>query len=496
MTASAALPAGDTASIESLRRLLESASAPAAAEGPVLLTDRLVGPVVGDLLRCCAVPHEFDCALLAWIGGIGPGEAEARYAQLTELSMMQVGRTSLSVHERWRESLWRWWLADAQRGRFVALSERLVEWFTRPASPTGEDPAARRRMFHLLGCRRDEGMAEFERLFRTARHRRRFSECSLLLRLVHEYNPVLAQRERALLSYHEGKIAIDTREWERALPKLQAVVGDVQADTHLRINAEVRMGHALRQLQQVDAARAALEHALARIDADPTAERSRWRVFYELGEIERDLGQVDRAAATLSQALARAQEHDDDADVAGVHNSLGTVQLRLRDTDAAAESFQASLEALRRRGDMLRQGTVLNNLGLTQLERCDWAAAAQAFGASLEIKRTAGDLLGQATTLLNLSRAQAAQGDAAGALDSAVEAQALFDRGGDPRGAALARQARERLASRQAGVEPSAAADRREKRLPWWAWVLIVLGLLLLAVLMFSVYLSGSIRGA
>jgi tetratricopeptide (TPR) repeat protein len=334
-------------------------------------------------------------------------------------------------------------------------------------------------MFHLIGCRHDEGMAEFDRLFRTARHRRRFSECSLLLDLVREYDPLLAPAERALLNYHEGKIAIDIRQWESALPILRSVVDDAHADVRLRTNAEVRIGNAIRQLQRPDEARVVLERALARIDENPGAERSRWRVYYELGEIERDLGHVDRAGTMLAQALALAHDDDEDADIAGVRNSLGTVQLRLRNIDGAIASFQASLEELRQRGDVLRQGTVLNNLGLAQLERCDWAAAEATFATSLEIKREAGDLLGQATTLLNLSRTKAAQDNIADALKSAAEAEALFGRGNDLHGQALARQTCERLRQRESGAVLSEASAKKRGSLPWWAWVTIALGFLI-----------------
>lgn len=482
MSPSGELPGGEAVTIDAFRRVLESSRALAGADSPVLLIERLVGPLAADLLRQCAVPHEFDSALLAFIGGLDTEAAEQRYMQFTELSLVQIGETSLSVHERWREPLWRWWLADAQRARFAALSERLVLWFTQPASLTGEDPAARRRMFHLLGCRHDEGMAEFDRLFRTARHRRRFSECSLLLRLVAEYSVLLSAEERALLRYHEGKIAIDLRQWEPALPLLRSVANDPLASPRLRVNAEARIGHALRQLQQTDAAQSALMQALARVDSDIAAERSRWRVLYELGEVERDLGQLPDAAETLSRALELANDDGEVADAAGVLNSLGTVQLKLGDIDAAIASFDASLYQLRRRGDALRPGTVLNNLGLARMERCDWAAAETAFAESLQTKRAAGDVLGQATTLLNLGRTQAAQGHSAAALKSAEEAERLFERDGDARGAAVARQARARLTD--AGFATHASADERQNTgLPWWAWLLTVLGVLLLVLI-------------
>ena len=111
-----------------------------------------------------------------------------------------------------------------------------------------------------------------------------------------------------------------------------------------------------------------------------------------------------------------------------------------------------------------------------------YAAAEAAFADSLLTKRGAGDLLGQATTLLNLGRAQAALGRSAAALKSAEDAEQLFERGGDAKGAALARQARGRLGS--TGMEAGRdAAEPRPNGLPWWAWVLIVFGVLLLGLI-------------
>ena len=98
------IPASDSSapSVDALRRLLESAG-PANAGSPEALTDSLVGPADGDLLRRCAVPHEFDAALLAWIGDLSAGEAELRFEKFNDLSIVQAaGDASLGIHERWR----------------------------------------------------------------------------------------------------------------------------------------------------------------------------------------------------------------------------------------------------------------------------------------------------------------------------------------------------------------------------------------------------------
>ena len=203
----------DSAALAEFRSLLEDAAQPG-PDSPVLMTDGLVGEVAGALLRRCAIPHDFDRALLRHLGDLEEAQADERYAQFAELSLMQISDSTLSMHERWRQPLWHWWLGVTRRDEFRVVSEELVDWFSAPTTSTGEDPAARRRMFHLIGCRQDEGLQVFEAQFRAARWRRRFSECTLLLRLAHEYDPVLLPHERALLKYEEGKLASDLRDWD------------------------------------------------------------------------------------------------------------------------------------------------------------------------------------------------------------------------------------------------------------------------------------------
>ena len=499
----------DNAALAAFRSLLEDAAQPG-PDSPVLMTDSLVGPAAGALLRRCAIPHDFDRALLRYLGNLSEAEAGQHYAQFAELSLMQVGDSTLSMHERWRKPLWQWWLDAARRDEFTAINEALVKWFTAPATATGEDPVARRRMFHLIGCRQDEAMKLFEEQFRAARWRRRFSECGLLLNLAHEYDPVLPPHWRALLQYEEGKAASDLRQWERSLSLLRGVAEDADANPHLRIGAQVRVGHALRMTGRAPEALTLLEDMRDRAATEPAAERSDSRVLHELGEAYRDVGRVNDASKTLTAALASADDGEENADFAGILNSLGTVQLKLLETDKAISSFQASLEHLKRLGDAVRAGGVLNNLGLAQLERCDWKAAEATLGESLQSKRAAGDVLGEATTLLNLSKAQGAQERLEDACLSAEKAAASYEIAGDARGRARARLALARLLRRRKRMDESAAllqaiiADAqtaddpdaataanaelalmtRKGCMPWWGWLLLIGGPILLVILL------------
>jgi hypothetical protein len=99
-------------SLAAFRQLLEGRGTQFEADRPVVLTDALVGPEFGAVLRRCAVPHEFDRPLLERLGGWSPTEADQHFLDFSELSIMQFTGDALSVHERWRKPLWSWWLRE------------------------------------------------------------------------------------------------------------------------------------------------------------------------------------------------------------------------------------------------------------------------------------------------------------------------------------------------------------------------------------------------
>jgi tetratricopeptide (TPR) repeat protein len=436
--------------LAAFRQLLSGEGTPEGTSRWVELTDALVGPELGLVIRRCAVPHEFDLRLLEHIGGFAPAEAEKHFREFSELSSMQLNGDALSVHERWRRPLWHWWLGDEQHPEFVTLSQSLAEWFGALAGSSDIDE--RRQMFHLIGCRQEEGIRMFEYLCRRARMRHKFSECDLLIRLVNEYLPVLPARERAVISYHDGKLASDMRNWERAIELFDGVAKEPAAENDLQVNALVREGHALRMLDRTDEALRLLGEARDR-SGDAASTKQAFRALYELGEIYRNLGQVDLADRTLRAALDRASTAGEDADVAGVLNSLGTVRYRLRDTKGAIELYNASLKELERRGDVMRPGSVLNNLAVAQMDKLDWAGAEASLSRSLEYQRSAGDQVGQANALLNLSRAQSGQNKLALATESAAQAGALYEAVGEDRGHGRAVLAQARLAKREKQAE-------------------------------------------
>jgi tetratricopeptide (TPR) repeat protein len=503
--------------LQAFRRLLETtASADPLTEGPILLTDSLVGSRQGKLLRRCALPHEFDAAVLQVLGDLDEAEAQDLFVEFSELSMMQFTGAAMSVHERWRRPLWAWWLERPRRAEFEAINARLADWFASRHAETGSDDDLRRSMFHRIGARREEGLELFQTLFRIARHRMKATECGILIRLVREYDPVLTRDEIGMLAYQEGKVASDLRQWDEALEHFREARG-LSADEELLAKTFVREAHALRALGRNEEALGLLDRAGLLTEGNARLAPLNWSVQYELGEVYREMGDIERAHGALTSALAGA-ERNGDAARAGVLNSLGTVQLRRREVAAAVESFHESLALLEREGDAVRPGVVFNNLGLAQIEELDWSGAERSFLRSLASKRAAGDRVGQGVVLLNLSRVEIARERFAEASALAGDATRLFEEEGNPRLQARGLLARAKLHSRvnekqaaidladhalrcaQASGDAELAANATDelarlhgrRTMPWWAIAMMVLTLVgFVLLIVAAVYLDA-----
>jgi tetratricopeptide (TPR) repeat protein len=502
-------PAG---SLAAFKQLLEQTRTTPEAEAPVAFTEALAGADRAPVLRACAIPHEFGRDLFRMLSGWrSADEANQCYDAFSELSIVHPSATGLSIHERWRKPLWAWWLREENRAEFERISRRLAEYFSGPADPAGGAAAVeallREHMYHLIGADRPAGLTLFESLCRRARHQWRFTECGVLIRLVHDYDHVLAPAERTMLAYHEGKLAADLRDWERAENTFRAIERNPSAPTPLRVNALTRLGHAQRELRRLPDAIATLNRAESIAQGAPDAQGLRWRILIELGEAYRDAGSVESAEETLTAALEAARVASEPADLAGLFNSLGTVHLKQREPARAIEAFRRSLAELERAGDVFRPAQVQNNLALAHYEQRNWAAAEAAFAKSLELKRQAGDLPGQGLALQNLSRVQAAQERLAEAAESSAAAARLFVAQGDKRLAGVAKLALSKYARRRgdiegarahieeaaslfgdAGDDAAAASAREELRalekgigLPPWAKVLLWIAGLLFA---------------
>lgn len=472
-------------------------------------------PVAATHLRLCAIPHEFNPSVLrAMTPELDLEQAKARYEELSRLSCVIVVPDGLALHDATRAELFAQWLKADHEAQFRAVSGRLVTYYEALVGGVAAPGNAivHARMFHLLGGDPVRGFAEFEALCRHARRENRWPACANLIRLVHEYDPVLTALQAAWLAYHEGKLAIDIEQWDRAESLLRPILDDPAAPPTLIVKTRLRLGYLAGER---GGHRAAVEHyqrALALVDTRAT-DTARYDVLRSLAEAYRELREYDRADELLKEALEEARAADKPVAVADIYNSLGTLHWRRRELPEAATAYHSSLELLLGRGRRMQSAQVYNNLGILYAEQLDWGKAEDFYRKSLEIKQEVGDGVGQARTLVNLVQIHRSRNDIGAAIEACTRAIRLFEAVRHPLGLARAKRMLGRLyLTRDADVarraltdaaelfeRSGADAEAQETRaelgaighhvgLPWWAWLVIgVFGALVLLVIILAV---------
>ena len=265
-------------------------------------------------------------------------------------------------------------------------------------------------MYHLLGSDQDAGFEEFERLCRRARHQFRLTECAGLIRLVHDYDPVLTAEHAASLTYHEGKLASDQRAWKQAEKLFTCLVQPSAASSRLCAKAHVRLGYVSAEQGKHQEAIDSYLRAREIAESDGEAAEILPRILHELGAVHRDMGDIEAAEQLLKQSASLAAMRQGWSTYAIAYNSLGRLYLKQREARQAITAFQTALEKLEEAKDVLRASQVYNNIGLAYADLGDWQDSESWFLKSLDIKRLSGDVFEQALALNNLSRVYANQG--------------------------------------------------------------------------------------
>jgi tetratricopeptide (TPR) repeat protein len=494
------------------------------ADGEAATTSAYVGllePGLADLFERCAIPHEFDAALLRILSpALGADDAARRFEELAALSLVAPALPGrLALHSTVRRDLFRTWLAPARRPELARISARLDAHLSAviAATPEGSpehELALRRRMYHRLGADEGAGIAELERLARRARSQSRTTECAALLRLVHDYEDALAPEHALAVAYQRGKLELDEGTWTKAAATFLELAETPAASGALRAKALVRLGFALCEQGRRREALEAYARAEDVIRADPSAAVVEPRVLFEQAIAWRELGDLDRAERLFEAAAARAEAVGSRGALSAAANGLGLLLLRRGDPTKAVDALERSLAVLDPARDALRIAQVENNLGSAYADLADWVRSEDCYRRSLEIRRRSGDVPGEALALVNLARVRFQRGEGEEAVQMAVHAARRLEDAGDPENAARARLALARFQAKlgrpepardafreaaalfeRAGDRDSAAgardeADRPDEKVgvPWWAWasmavvVLLFLGFVALVV--------------
>jgi len=492
--------------LQEFGRLLEGLTSGTVGSSTAVLL-QLLEPEKAEHLRLCAIPHEFGPKILqVLVPAMSTEQAEARCHEFAELSIVSSVNDELSLHSTARTEIFGQWLNPDNRAAFTEASKRLVGYYDDLSIQLAGEWRLHRRMFHLLGADLSRGFSDFEQLCRTARRESRWSACANLISLVHEYDLILGPEMTAGLSYHEGKLASDLRDFERAEHLFGALIADPTASGELRAKALVRQGFVFGARREFDRAIESYQAALRLSELLVGTSFKEYDVLTSLGEAFRDSGELQRAEQLLQQSLTSAEAAGDLSAMANADNALGALYLRRREGATAAIYFESSLVCLERLGDRFRSAQVYNNLGMVHAEIGEWDKAAYYFQQSLDIKRQAGDTRGQAMTLLNQVRVLRRRNDFAQAVEVNRQAAALFGEIRDTYCQAEAQRTLGRtyaamndLESAREALEDAAslfercgsggtADEVREEAgelghkigFPWWAWVTIIVPLVVI----------------
>ncbi len=422
--------------LEEFQQLLNELSVKG-KDAPLELLLRQMDADQARCLRLCAIPHEFDMWILRALAPDLSEEQANNYCDaLSKLSLVSKSGESLAMHEESRRYLFDQWLDSGQQAEFHSASARLSEHFSalsaRLKAETGTERsdaverALRDRMFHLIGASRSEGLAEFERLCRQRREEMRLGQCETLIKLVHEYDRVLTPQEKAIVAYHEGKLAADRQQRKSAEELFNRVLATEGVSTQLQVKTLCRLGMINDEQRQWATAIDFFKKALETADERPDCFAQVTHLHLNLGSTYRDSGQLPEAEDFLQKGITLAKNAHDLSSLADGYNSLATLYLKLNDTPKAVGTYQLSLKHLEELGDKFRPAQVYNNLGNAYANMGDWPKSEQFFRQSLEIKRQAGDNSGQALTLTNLVRPYRAQKDWPRAIQAAEDAAKLF----------------------------------------------------------------------
>ena len=385
-------------------------------------------PVTARCVRLGAIPHYIDLTVLSVLcTGLSGGELKRVYEKMTTLSLVDsLSGTELALHDSMRRYLFNK-LLSGNRQLFAATSSRLTVFFGCQAEKSegqDRDRLFRHRMFHLIGADEQAGIAEFELLCRRYRRGRRMDDCSAILKLVHEYDAGLSQQSLGVITYHEGKLESDRRNWELARPLFEKVLANPEIDDRLRVKAWNRIG-----LVDIEARR--WEEAIASFQsARQIAARNQYGelalIYDNLAVAYQRLGNRERAEHFNRESIALAGRNEDRLCLATALNTQGTLLASFREYKEAIQAYSRALDNLDESTEQLHRAQIYNNIGGLYADLADWQRSQHYFEMSLKISSEHLDTLGQARTLANLIRVYRSAGRIVDAIAAGERAIAYF----------------------------------------------------------------------
>jgi tetratricopeptide (TPR) repeat protein len=486
--------------------LLSSLPDQTQAGGVELLLSQM-DPDKAHRLRVCAIPHYFNPTILqVLVPALDREQATEACEELATLALVGGASDLLTIHDEARRYLFNQWLEPGSRREFMEVNARMVKYFMPSAGQSAGPGVAwlQHAIFHSVGADQETGFTGFENYCRQMRNQFRLSECENIIRLVHEYDPVLTREQGMRLTYHEAKLAADRDQWDSAEQLLRRIVAGNGLPGDLVFRAQIRLGLLFADQRKFSTAIEHFQNALRL--GERLGPSFHGRALHDLGTAYRDDGDIDRAEELLCKSLEIANELRDRSALAQVHTSLGTLYRERGDFRLAVANYEKTLEYLAGTEERLRQAQAYNNLGAAYDRQNEWEKSEEVYRQSLSIMEELGYKTGQAMVLNNLARVHRNRKRDDLAVTALRDAAAKFEEVHDWYRAAEAKRNLARLylagSKHQPGKRDSAreafdqaaalferatagteARETREERdkitkrslLPWWVWVAFVL---------------------
>ena len=427
-----------------------------------LLLERMP-PERARLLCLAAIPHVFNEDILAILDpSLDRSAVKEACAEFSLLSMVIELPEGYAINDGPRTYLFQKWLHDGPDKTFLSASAGLAKYyyeFSRKTEANAQDDAIAEWIFHLFPVEREGALHEFEAQCRIKRYQWQFSEVETLVSLVREYDAILAGRDRAIIAYHEAKLAVDLNRLDEARTIFRAIIENDAAPDGYRTKSLIRLGGIEAKQHKWDEAIEYFQQALSTTESTaPPDDSVRARILFELGVAYRETKKFDGARNLLSESIVLAGNAGDNHLRATALNGRGLLYMQIGDQQQAISNYQESLDCLNEIGDRFRPAGVYNNLGSVYLELCDWDKSRDYYEKSLFITRDVQDLSGQAYALNNLARVEIASQNSDKAIIHLNDSVDLFSEAHDFYGAGVVTRNLGRIERRRGNIDSAREA--------------------------------------
>lgn len=359
----------------------------------------LAKPDMAEAIRLCAIPHWFNEEILAWLRGEGR-EPSGRTGEILGELTKQVfaspyhGR-GYAYHENVRNLLLGRWRKENGR-RFQELSGKMATYCAdmSQVKKLFEEERAEwehEEMYHLLVADEGRGIDLFISLANRASDLYQLSTFHLLISLAYERAADLSEGNRPWIQFFEGKMALLSGDWEKALNVWESVEGERERiSVELEKTLAIHLSFLYKDKGEWDKAVECFKHSLEILERVGD-ENGMATILNNRGFLYKDKGEWEKAKEDFESALEKLEKIDDEHAIAITFNNLGLLYKDKGEWDKALEYFKHSLEILERLGDRHGMITILTNLGFLYKDREEWEKADEYFQRSLQILKKVGD---------------------------------------------------------------------------------------------------------